>query len=63
MKKIIESLLSLSKWYGFFIVLIYALLTVEFISLLSDICLEYGMQISGIVETFMQISYAIFLFG
>lgn len=61
MKKIIESLSSLPKWYGFLIVLIYALLTAEFIALLSDICLEYGMQISDLVETFMQISYIIII--
>lgn len=59
MKKIIEIIAGLPKWYGLAIILAYAILTAELVSFLMNINTSRDLLISGIFKIFMQINYVV----
>ena len=61
MKKLIENIVSLPKWYGLMIVLMYAVFFAEFILALNKLYISSGIGFSGIINTLMRINYVIMI--
>ena len=59
MKKIVETISSIPHWYGVVIVLVYALLTAEYLSVLNNLYIQEMIEVSGIVEVLLSISYVL----
>ena len=57
MRKFIESLVQLPKWYGFVVVLTYSTLMAVYMSDINTQYLLHGMEISGILKIFLQLHF------
>ena len=57
MKNIIEKILALPKWYGYCVMLIYAVLATEYMTEINSFFLKQGIEVTSLFRTFMQLSY------
>jgi hypothetical protein bfra3_00210 len=61
MRKFIESLVQLPKWYGFVVVLTYSTLMAVYMSDINTQYLLHGMEISGILKIFLQLHFVLMI--
>ena len=59
MRNTVEKISSIPYWYGMAIILVYALLMAEYLSGINDLCMDYDMRASNIIEVFLGISYVL----
>lgn len=59
MRNTVEKISSIPYWYGMAIILVYALLMAEYLSEINDLCMDYDMRASNIIEVFLGISYVL----
>lgn len=48
---------TIPHWYSIAIMLVYALLTAEYVFVINDLCIQNMLHISNIVEIFIGVSY------
>ena len=59
MKKTIENIASLPKWYGFVAISMYAILFAEYMNTINIIYISNKAELSGFISTIMNINYVI----
>jgi hypothetical protein len=57
MKKIVEKIVSLPKWYSYSVMFIYSVLVAEYMSEINIFFLKQGIEVTRIVWALMQLSY------
>lgn len=63
MKKTVEKIATLPKWYGLCIVLIYAVLTAEYMSDINSFFLKQGIEATSVLKFFLGFSYVTSIFA
>lgn len=57
MNKYVDKIVSLPKWYAYGAVLVYSVLTAEYMSEINRFFLSQGIEVTSLLKFFMQLNY------
>lgn len=57
MKKIVEKIVTLPKWYGYSVLLFYSVLTAEYVSEINSFFIKQGIETTSFLNFFWGLSY------
>ena len=60
MKKIVEKIVTLPKWYGYSVLLFYSVLTAEYVSEINSFFIKQGIETTSFLNFFLGLSLRFF---